>query len=399
MPLNHGVQPVASRTRWQKTLLVLLVGLSICFPLAVVIQSQTTQYSLAEILNLVYDPDTNSLRGVPGVVAQTTHLTPAEIFNLVFLRDENRLNITGGGGGGTITSHGLKFDADGINGIKFNANDITQSGPAGQRSYNRVVVGTPGVNIILPDLSAAATLGYYKFKIIDTGTGLLTLTPFSESQTINGIAGTHSPGLTGKGSYYRVEKIDDVDWEVEGLTTVGYGEPVTNLCTAVGGSTNADTTGSGSFHNHTLTCTVPAGATKTGTVLDFCHTLELTTAAAAGTLHFGLMLDEGDVALQGTAVNSQVQPALSQTNKSLSLCFDITFGAISGNNIELFAAIRSDWAALASTVGLGGQNNPTSVDRTLAMTFVFQSKWNSNETGENKVEQQAMRMNGARFAQ
>jgi hypothetical protein len=400
----------------KKTFLALTSALLLFGVLTFTLTSQSqTSLTYREILNRVWDRTNHRLLATPQVTAQTgTFGTETEIWNDVFDTVNNKVRMSGAvpiydstetlptpcvtgdiaGVPGTaslftcdsntvwqVLVQGSSSGTVQTTGIRTSATDILSSKPAVRLVSGNVALdidnvlcidpGTTGSAVTLPS-AATATAGEYWIYICTDVTGTVTLIP-NGTDKINGV--NTSQSITGLHSYFHVKLLQSAatEWLVAKSVNDTLLGPNLPSCIQSGGDVNNASSGSGSYFNHSLSCTVPTALMTAKAYLDVCHAFTLVTGSTAPTIQFQLRAGSVQIAESPT-----LAPGNNVTANTITVCFTVLFDAAQSASTNTFSQVTG-WTNI--------KVQPVAVATNADVAFTVGTKWSGAGTGTQTATQ------------
>ena len=413
-------------------IIILIVANGLIFTKRTTI-AQDPLLPISTIWNNIYDSVSNTLNGADQAIAQDEILPVSTILNNLYVEGAQgpylRVNSIASGaelpatctppawfssevnqciynctatdtwtpsagcsaGGASDLSPGLTYNSSGIQGLRYDTLALSGTCTLGANTHVVITAGASGVTCTLPDPSLTTTRSEYIIDIVDANNVILA--PLG-TNLLNGV----NAALTAvKGPLSRIHatRQSDTAWKATVVSGLGYGTPMANLCTSSGGNTNADDSGSGTWIPHTLTCTIPANAITTNSVINHCVGWRLVTAAIIPTIWHRLVANATVIWEQAGAATYGTINVAGQTGRQ---CFQILGSAVPSAASNIYVTVPTDlehtqYPALTSIIG-----DPVAVATNGAIVLTWESKWTTNATGTNSIQQLTSTTEGARLA-
>jgi hypothetical protein len=166
------------------------------------------------------------------------------------------------------------------------------------------------------------------------------------------------------------------EWVARGVSS--------HACAATAGDTNFASS-SGTDHDHTLTCPVPAGVFKAGALLESCALVDVVTDGTGTQPAFKLKV--GGLVLATNATGT-VPP---NTANNGWVCFNTLITQNPGGAVPTYSSFFASAPAFASHVNSTGQTaQPVNEATSGPLTLGFTSRWDSVGSGQNALTLHSM---------
>ncbi len=148
-----------------------------------------------------------------------------------------------------------------------------------------------------------------------------------------------------------------------------------------GGDANNSSSGSGAFHDHSLTYTVPANFLTANKLLRVTVGLSVTTGSSVPTLTTRLKLGSTAVYQQnGTGI-----PAASSTGMNLALAFYIQGTAVVGASAPVYSSVINGPNGINAAGNYSSVAQPVNLATNGTLVITFGTQWGSAGTGTNTI--------------
>ena len=258
-------------------------------------------------------------------------------------------------------------------------------------AYSNHKISPTGTTTCTLPAAATTTVGTYNFYHMNTNNLVIARTG---SDVINDVAGNMA-AVQGPLTHVQCSVIDTtLNWRCSVTAFAGYGSAMSTLCMGFAGGTNTSTSGSGTFVNHSLTCTIDAGKLTIGSELEICSGWQWTAGAAPPALN--IQWKAGSVILNNPPGNGPTP--LAGVTRNGEYCLSTTVGAVPGAAAATYNHIKANLATTSVGTEIyshGAVSQPVNLATNGALVFQQASRWLDAGTGTSSITQQWMRVRGS----